>query len=96
MMAVSDWRIVMLESVNVLKMSALMHADRLRLFVLTAQGRKLRKRYSGRSPGPAGCGHSKLARACTGLPLTSVQFISVTEVVTKKRNKIVFCESISS
>jgi len=48
--------------------------------------------YSGRSPGraggPAGCGHSKLARARTGLPLTSVQFISVTEVVTKKRNEI--------
>jgi len=32
---------------------------------------------------PEGCGHSKLARA-----LTSVQFISVTEVVTKKRNEI--------
>jgi len=41
------------------------------------------KLYSGRSPGcaggPAGCGHSKLARARTGLPLTSVQFISVTK-----------------
>jgi len=47
-------------------------------------------RYSGRSPGrarsPARCGHSKLACARTGLPLTSVQCISVTEVVTKKRN----------
>jgi len=50
------------------------------------------RRSPGRAGGPAGCGHSKLARACTGLPQTSVQFISVTEVVTKsvtkKRNKI--------
>jgi len=41
--------------------------------------------------GPAGYGHSKLTRAHSGLPLTSVQFISVTEVVmkfvTKKRNE---------
>jgi len=40
--------------------------------------------YSGHSPGraggPASCGHSKLARVCTGLMLTSVQFIRVTEV----------------
>jgi len=56
---------------------------------------------SGRSPGRAvglvGYGHSKFARARTGLPLTSVHFISVTEVVTKsvtkKRNKI-FCEGL--
>jgi len=43
----------------------------------------------GAAPGRAraGYGHSKLARARTGLPLTSVQFISVTEVVTKKRNE---------
>jgi len=41
-----------------------------------------------RSGGSTGCGHSKLARARTGFPLTSVQFISVTEVVTKKRNAI--------
>jgi len=47
--------------------------------------------YSGRSPGqtggPASCGHSKLASARTGLPQTSVQFISVTEVVTKSVTK---------
>jgi len=46
---------------------------------------------SGRS------GHSKLARAYTGLPLTSVQFISVTEVVTKsvtkKHNEIFFAKA---
>jgi len=30
----------------------------------------------GRAGGPAGCGRSKLAHARTGLPLTSVQFIS--------------------
>jgi len=51
----------------------------------------------GRAGGPAGCGHSKLARARTGLPLTSVQFISVTEVVaksvTKKRNEIFFAKA---
>jgi len=39
--------------------------------------------YSGRNPGRAGglagCGHSKLARVRTGLPLTGVQFISVAE-----------------
>jgi len=55
-------------------------------------------RSLGRAGGPAGCGHSKLAHACTGLPLTSVQFISVTEVVTKssmkKRNKNFFCEGL--
>jgi len=43
------------------------------------------------------CGHSKLARARTGLPQTSVQFISVTEVVTKsvtkKRNEIFFAKA---
>jgi len=48
--------------------------------------------YMGYSGRPAGCGHSKLARARTGLPLTCVQFISVTELVTKfvtkKRNEI--------
>jgi len=57
--------------------------------------------YSGHSPGwagdPAGCGHSKLARVHTGLPLTSVQFISMTEVVmksvTKKRNEIFFAKA---
>jgi len=50
--------------------------------------------YSGRSPGRAGGrGHSKLARAHTGLPLTSVQFISVTEVVTKKCNEIFFAKA---
>jgi len=52
---------------------------------------KLAKANSGRSPGraggPAGCGHSKLASARTGFPLTSLQFVSVTEVVTEKRNK---------
>jgi len=37
--------------------------------------------------GPAGCGHSKLARARTGLPQTSVQLISVTKVVTKSVKK---------
>jgi len=46
---------------------------------------------------PAGCGHSKLDRARTGLPQTSVQFISVTEVVTKsvtkKRNEIFFAKA---
>jgi len=50
--------------------------------------------YSGRSPGraggPVGCGHSKLASERTVLPLTSVQFTSVTEVVTKKCNKFFF------
>jgi len=49
-------------------------------------------RSTGRAGGPAGCGHSKHARARTGLPLTSVQFISVMKVVTKsvtkKRNDI--------
>jgi len=35
----------------------------------------------GRAEGPAGCGHSRLSRAHTGLPQTSVQFISVTEVL---------------
>jgi len=49
-------------------------------------------RSQGWAGGPADCGHSKLAYAHTGLPLTSVQFINVTEVVTKsvtiKRNKI--------
>jgi len=53
---------------------------------------------AGRAGGPAGCCHSKLACACTGLPQTSVQFISVTEIVTKsvtkKRNKIYFCEGL--
>jgi len=62
-----------------------------RLSVLRAQPR------SGRRPG-RGCGHCKLAHARTGLPLTSVQFISVTEVVTKsvtkKRNKFYFCEGL--
>jgi len=51
--------------------------------------------YSWHSPGwaggPAGGGHSKLARVCTGLPLTSVQFISMAEVVTKKHNEF-FCD----
>jgi len=58
--------------------------------------------FSGHSPGrvegPAGCGHSKLARARTGLPLTSVQFIGVTEVVTKsvtkRGNGTFFCEGL--
>jgi len=53
---------------------------------------------SGRSPGragdPAGCGHSKLACVLTGLLLTSVQFISVTLVVTKKRNEIFLCRPL--
>jgi len=40
-------------------------------------------RTFGLIPGRAGCGHSKLDRAPTRLPQTSVQFISVTEVVTK-------------
>jgi len=57
------------------------------LLIPSYSGRSL-----GRAGGPAGCGHSKLARARTGLPLTSVQFINVTEVVTKsvtkKRNEI--------
>jgi len=44
-------------------------------------------RSPGRAGGPACCGHSKLARAHTWLPLTIVQFISVTEVVTKSVTK---------
>jgi len=51
------------------------------------------RRSPGQARGPAGCGHSKLARARTGLLLTSVQFISVTEVVTKKRNEIFFAKA---
>jgi len=53
------------------------------------------RRFNDIIPGAARsgrCGHSKLARARTGLLQTSVQFISVTEVVTKsvmkKRNEI--------
>jgi len=54
-------------------------------------------RSSGRAGGTASCGHSKLARARTGLLLTSVQFISATEVVTKsvtkKHNEIFFAKA---
>jgi len=50
----------------------------------------------GRAGGPAGFGLSKLARARTGLPLTSVQFISVTEVVTKKRKEIFFAKAFEA
>jgi len=41
----------------------------------------------GRAGGPASYSHSKLTCACTGLPLTSVQFINVTEIVTKSVTK---------
>jgi len=72
-----------------------------RIIVDSSQSEKLHvvnlinKHYSGRNPGlaggPVGCGHSKFACVCTGLPLTSVQFISVTEVVTKKHSAILCC-----
>jgi len=53
----------------------------------------------GRAGGPASCSRSKLAHARIGLPLTSVQFISVTEVVTKSVTKSItnfFCEGLWS
>jgi len=59
--------------------------------------RPYRRFYSGHSPGragdPAGCGHSKLARARTGLPLTSVQFMNDGSTSRKSVTKLFFAKA---